>query len=686
MTARPVRRRWRFPIPTSKQRYLEFLRRRREQRRQKKSATANEVAVDPAAAASGNGDTSSLAVEGDKTDLGLHDENKARDPKKRNRYFRDYLRWLWPFRKHIALIVTFAAAATLLSMILPWATMHIIDIVLPAGDIWRLNRIAGLLLVSILCMQAFDWSRHWRTAQLNARVLALLRQRLYDHLLRQPLHELSELKTGGITSRLSGDVDSVTGIVQVAIITPAVASFKVLLTLIMLLTINWQMCLAASMLMPPIILLNMMYYKRIRPIYRSMRQDRQDIDSRVVETFGGVRVVWAFAREFFEAKNYGTMHHTVVRKQLFARFLEFFVWSGWGLLIPLAALVIIWLGGILVIHGQATAGGIIAFQMYAMMLLSPMSTLVESYGQTQQALAAMERIFDVLNMPTDMPDRPGARPAPARVESIEFANVSFAYPQSATQYDSFGQPRPSAPPPTVLRNFSLRVPGGATIALVGPSGAGKTTVTNLVARFYDPTSGAIRLNDVDLRDIQLRSYRSLLGLVQQDTFLFDGSIADNISYGSPWATRADIEEAARRANAHGFIRTFTQGYDTLIGERGVRLSGGQAQRVSIARAILADPQILILDEATSNLDSESEQLIQAALRELMQNRTTFVIAHRLSTITHADMIVVVENGQITETGTHAELMEMDGRYRAMVERQQRATMGAQPAEADWAIR
>lgn len=653
---------------SSKFRYMDFLRRRREQR--------------AAGAAAPTGPSGGGAP----ADVGVHDDTKTRDPRKRRRYLRDYLRWLWPFRWRILLIVLAASVATALSMILPWFTMYIVDHVLPARDISLLNRIGLLLLVSIFLMQICDWTRHWRTAQLNARVLALLRQRFYDHLLRQPLHELAELKTGGITSRLSGDVDSVTGVVQVAIITPAVASLKVVLTLCMLLWINWQMCLAASLLMPPILLMNFWYFKRIRPIYRSMRQDRQDIDSRVVETFGGIRVVWGFARELFEAKNYGTMHHTVVRKQLYARFQEFFVWSGWGLLIPLAALVIIWLGGLLVIHGQATTGGIIAFQMYAMMLLAPMSALTEAYGQTQQALAAMERIFDVLAMPTEMPDRPAAMEAPGRIESIEFDRVSFSYPQSTTQYDGMAPRRAPGAAPVVLHEFSMRVEGGMTVALVGPSGSGKTTVTNLVARYYDPNGGAIRLNGVDLRDLTLRSYRDMLGLVLQDTFLFDGTIAENIAYGRRGAEPAEIELAARRANAHQFITSFSQGYETLIGERGVRLSGGQAQRVSIARAILADPRILILDEATSNLDSESEQLIQAALRELMQHRTTFVIAHRLSTITHADLIVVIENGRIRESGTHTELMDLDGSYRAMVLRQQRATMGEQPAEIDWAIR
>jgi ATP-binding cassette subfamily B protein/subfamily B ATP-binding cassette protein MsbA len=240
----------------------------------------------------------------------------------------------------------------------------------------------------------------------------------------------------------------------------------------------------------------------------------------------------------------------------------------------------------------------------------------------------------------------------------------------------------------VLHDVSLTVPGGSTVALVGPSGAGKTTITNLVARFYDPTGGAIRLNGIDLRDIRMDSFRRLLALVQQDTFLFDGTVAENIAYGRRAATRADIAEAARRANAHDFIIAFPGGFDTLVGERGVRLSGGQAQRISIARAILADAQILILDEATSNLDSQSEQLIQASMRELLAGRTTFVIAHRLSTVVNADLIAVIDHGRVVESGRHEELLARDGRYREMVARQQRwaeepLPPDARPEPANW---
>jgi ATP-binding cassette subfamily B protein/subfamily B ATP-binding cassette protein MsbA len=268
----------------------------------------------------------------------------------------------------------------------------------------------------------------------------------------------------------------------------------------------------------------------------------------------------------------------------------------------------------------------------------------------------MERVFEVLAMSADKPDVPDAIDAPPAVREIQFEEVQFEY-------------RSDVP---VIRDFNLSVPGGATVALVGPSGAGKTTITDLVARFYDPTRGVIRLNGIDLRKIKLHSYRQMIAVVMQEVFLFDGTVRENIAYGLRGATDEQILDAARRANAHEFIDRLPEAYDTLIGERGFKLSGGQRQRLSIARAILANPKILILDEATSNLDTESEQLIQQSLAELFEGRTTFVIAHRLSTITHADLIVVIDGGKIIETGRHDQLMNNRGLYFEMVERQRRS--------------
>jgi ATP-binding cassette, subfamily B, bacterial len=496
-------------------------------------------------------------------------------------------------------------------------------------------------------------------------VMLSLRRSLFHRLLHLPLPKLWDMKTGGILSRLTGDIETTTGLLQMAIVSPALSVIRLVIAVVVLLVLNWRLALTAMAIIPGIMLLSLTFARRIRPIYRSLRKDVEQIDGRVGETFSGIRVVRAFRREMQELLHYILGRHTVLRKELFAQRRELVLWTSWGLLQGAVNVVIVWYGGYLNLAGGASIGDIMAFQWYTFLLLNPVWNIVNSFSELQRSLAAMERVFEVLAMDDDKPDRPGARDAPAVVRELQFENVAFAYRE--------GQP--------VVRAFDITVPGGSVVALVGRSGAGKTTVTDLVARFHDPTEGRLLLNGVDLRDFRLRTYRELLAIVQQDVFLFDGSVWDNIAYGRREATDGDIEDAARRANAHEFIVRLPEQYDTFIGERGVKLSGGQQQRLAIARAIVASPQILILDEATSNLDTESEQLIQASMATLLAGRTTFVIAHRLSTIRRANLILLMEEGRIIERGNHEELMSARGAYYGMVLRQM-ASHG-QNVEAGW---
>ena len=588
---------------------------------------------------------------------------------KRREYLREYLRWLWPHRFAVTAVFLLALVSAGLQMIEPLFMRFIVDRVLlnraldAAARLSRLNLTGATFLTVIIVSALVGALKDYRQRLLNVRVMLSLRRSLFQRLLHLPLPKLWDMKTGGILSRLTGDVDTTTGLLQLAVVSPALSIIRLIIAVAVLLSLNWRLALTALAIIPGAVLMSFVFARRIRPIYRSVRKDAEVIDGRVGETFSGIRVVRAFRGEMRELLDYMRGRHTVLRKELFAHRRELVLWTSWGLLLSAVNVVIVWYGGFLNLAGRASIGDIMAFQWYTFLLLNPVWQIVNSFSELQRSLAAMERVFEVLGMDDDKPDRPDARDAPRIVHEIRFEHVEFEYRE--------GRP--------VVSDFTVTVPGGSVVALVGRSGAGKTTVTDLVARFHDPTKGRILLNGADIRDFKLRTYRRLLAIVQQDVFLFDGSVRDNIAYGAYGrheATDAEVEDAARRANAHEFIEKLPEGYDTFIGERGVKLSGGQCQRLAIARAVLASPQILILDEATSNLDTESEQLIQASMAALLAGRTTFVIAHRLSTIRRADMILLLEEGRVVERGTHEELMAARGLYHGMVLRQMQATQQA----------
>jgi len=400
-------------------------------------------------------------------------------------------------------------------------------------------------------------------------------------------------------------------------------------------------------------------------MWRNIQDDRSTIAARLTDMYGGIRVVRSFQRERSEVKEFTATQDTMIRKQQYTAILGRILGTGWGIFGPAITVVIIWYGGSMVLSThlvdgkpvpKMSLGDLVLFQSLILMLLGPVTQMIDSFQNLQQNLGALDRVVDVLEQQPDMPDRPHARAVnhlPGVGCSLTLRNLHFGY----------------KPDRLVLHGVDLHIPAGATIAIVGPSGSGKTTLVNLLARFFDVTSGAIQLDGLDIRDLKVADYRALFAMVLQDVYLFDGSVAANISYGRRHASLDEIRDAARQANAHDFIMELEKGYDTIVGERGNKLSGGQKQRISIARAILANPQILILDEATSSLDTHSEHLIQDSLRNLMTQRTTFVIAHRLSTIMHANLIVVLVEGRIVEQGTHEELLEKHGVYFEMFTQQ-----------------
>ena len=578
---------------------------------------------------------------------------------KRRQYVREYLHWLRPYRYAVVGLFLLALLTAGLQMIEPLFMRFIIDHVLLDRDLdaptrlTRLNLAGGLFVVVIVLSNLVNLTKDYRQRLLNVKVMLSLRRAMFERLLHLPLPKLWDMKTGGILSRLTGDVDTTTGLLQMAIVSPAISVIRLVIAIGVLMALNWRLAFMAMAVIPGAMFISFASARRIRPIYRVVRKDVEAIDGRVGETFSGIRVVRAFGRELLEILDYMRARHTVLRKELFAQRREMLIWTSWGLLVSGVNVIIVWYGGALNLQGRASIGDIMTFQWNTFLLMNPVWQIVNSFSELQRSLAAMERVFEVLSWERDKPDRPDARDAPTVVHEIAFDNVEFEYRE--------GRP--------VVHDFNVAVRGGSVIALVGRSGAGKPTVTDLVARFHDPTRGRILLDGTDIREFKLKTYRELLAIVQQDVFLFDGSVRDNIAYGRHNATDAEVEDAARRANAYEFIERLPDGFETFVGERGVKLSGGQQQRLAIARAILAKPQILILDEATSNLDTESEQLIQASMATLLAGRTTFVIAHRLSTIRRADLILLMEDGRVVERGTHQELMAAQGLYHEMVVRQ-----------------
>jgi ATP-binding cassette subfamily B protein/subfamily B ATP-binding cassette protein MsbA len=591
---------------------------------------------------------------------------------------RGFAELLWKFlrllRGHgwaIGFALATLLAATLLRLVPPLATKLVVDNVLsdrPLPAWWAssyglpidryelLYWIGGAVgLVALLATMIHLCGRWYATKAVN-KLQVSIRRRVFAHAVRLPLHRVYQLKSGGATSLLRDDAGGISDLVFSMLYNPFRAVIQLAGSLLVLAWVDWRMMLGGLALVPAVYITHRTWISRIRPLHRDIRSQRQAVDGQTTEVFSGMRVVRTYGRERSETSRFVVGNHLMARQQLFVWWWSRVVELIWEVVIPLASIGLLVYGGTQVLSGRLTMGDVTMFLVYLTMLLGPLSTLANSATAFQNNLAGLDRVLDLLEEPLETSHTPPTRSlAIDRVQGrISFTGVSFRYPGSQK---------------LVLQDINLTAQPGQTVALVGRSGAGKTTLCNLVARFYDPTEGSIRIDGDDLRDLPVDAYRRLLGIVEQDVFLFDGTIAENIGYGLRNASREAIEQAAVAANAHDFICQLERGYDTLIGERGVRLSGGQRQRLAIARALLANPRILILDEATSNLDSESERLIHQSLERLMRGRTSFVIAHRLSTIVRADKIVVMDQGRIIETGTHAELMATSSRYRQMVELQ-----------------
>jgi len=553
---------------------------------------------------------------------------------------------IWPRRKHLFLGLFLIIISRLASLVLPGASKYLIDDVIPSNDLSKLKWLIVVVVVAIVVQSVTSYSLTQILSVEAQHLIAKLRSQVQRHIIKLPIRFFDNAKTGELVSRIMTDVEGVRNLVGTGFAQMIGGVLTAVISLVLLINISPMMTL--YVLLPIVVfgLVSLKAFGKIRPIFRERGKINAQVTGRLTETLGGIRVIKGFNAEAQEIKTFEKGVEELFLNVKASLTATSFVTSAGALLLGLASAGIMGIGGYMIMEGEMTFGDFLAFTLYLGFMIAPIVQMSNIGSQLTEAFAGLDRTEEIMNTPLEADDRKRTRVLNTISGDVEFQDVSFAY-ESGKE---------------VVKSINFKASAGSVTALVGTSGSGKTTIAGLAATFLNPDSGKILLDGYDLQNVTLESFRSKLGVVLQDDFLFEGTIRENILFPRPDASADELLKAVKAAHVQEFSDRFELGLDTLIGERGVKLSGGQRQRIAIARAILADPRILILDEATSNLDTESETLIQASLKELMKGRTTFVIAHRLSTIRQADQILVIEHGNIVERGRHDELIALQQRY------------------------
>jgi ATP-binding cassette, subfamily B, bacterial MsbA len=563
--------------------------------------------------------------------------------------FRKILKYAKPYTKSLVFAFLCLALTSLINLVLPLIVRNMINAVIVLKNNAVLDSLAWDLIIIIGLQAAFAVTHNYIFGFVGHRMTTDFRIEFFSHIQSLSLRFFQERRVGEILSRMSNDIS----VIQNALVTIPVALLRQSITLLgamaIILYLNWKLTGLILLILPPLMIFARVFGRRLKTISEKLQDQMAQAVVVLEEVMSSIKIVKAFTREPYEQNRFQekieTAFERAVDKLKVSSFFGPFIL---GLTFLVSALLI-WYGGYQVMQGSTTPGELAAFFLYALIIAGPIGTFVRLYTQIQEARGAIQRVYEILDTQPIIknPDNP------VSIENIagriEFENVVFGYQDSSQ----------------VIHDASFKVLPGQTVALVGPSGAGKSTIIKLLLRFFDTTSGIILLDGHDIRTLDRKSFLSQIALVPQETLLFGGTIKENILYGKLNATDSELQEAAQKANAHEFIMEMERGYDTIVGEKGTKLSGGERQRIAIARAILKDPKILVLDEATSSLDNRSESLIQEALETLMANRTTFIVAHRLSTIHKADQIIVLDKGCIVETGQHEDLMSQKGLYHTL---------------------